>query len=250
MSQPLRKHPNALRMLQRIPESIRQTFSVAQIQAIEDALVPRTHTIDVRWLMPSVLGKGAYLVLAAGPNKRATPRQTPNPSTEEMRGVLASVIDFSHSRHQSPNAYRLLVRLPKEISTTFTLQQIQAIERALVPRQHVIDVRLSMPFLGKGAYLALAAGPNKRAEYRNIQNGNPFVMPAVAASVLIGGLSIAGLVHLKGSNLLAEPDPSFTAEEAFHPTIVPFKKNRGECEESGRHWIDNQCVDNVHDPVF
>jgi len=250
MSQAFRKSPNALRMLQRIPHPIQRTFSLAQVQAIENALVPRTHAIDIRCLMPAMFGKGAYLVLSAGPNTRAKSRQMAHPPSEDVRNVLSSVIGLTQSRQTSPNAYRLLTRLPVEISATFTPQQIQAIETALVPRQHVVDVRLSMPFLGKGAYFVFAAGPNRRARYRDLQNGNPFVMPAVAASALVGTLAIAGLVHLKGSRLLAGPDPSFVAEDSFHPTVVPFKKNRGECEESGRHWIDDQCIDNVHDPVF
>ncbi len=150
----------------------------------------------------------------------------------------------------SPNAHRMLQRMPAEISATFSAGQVQAIEAALVPRTHVIDVRLSLPFLGKGAYLVFAAGPNKRAHYRNLQNGNPFVMPAVLASAFVGAISIFGLVQLNGSALLQEPDPVFAQGEEFHPTIVPFKKNRQECEESGRQWTDEKCIDTVHDPDF
>ncbi|MEO1620764.1 MAG: hypothetical protein AAFU53_06990 [Cyanobacteria bacterium J06632_3] len=237
-------------MLQRIPENVRKTFSLSQIQAIEDALVPRTHKIDIRWLMPAILGQGAYLVLSAGPNKRSSHRPSTPGTAAEMPHVLADVIALSQACQNSPNAYRLLGRLSKDISSTFTLHQIRAIEAALIPRSHFIDIRLSMPFLGKGAYFVFAAGPNKRKHYRNLQNKNPFVMPAVTASIFVSALAILGLVHLRGSKLLAEPDPSFAAEEAFHPTVVPFKKNRGECEESGRQWVDDQCIDETHDPVF
>ncbi|MEM8503400.1 MAG: hypothetical protein AAF716_09635 [Cyanobacteria bacterium P01_D01_bin.1] len=246
MSISLRSYPNAYRMLQRMPEDIRRTFTPAQIRTTEIALVPRTHAVDVRFSIP-LMGTGAYFVLLAGPNHRNNSRQGPYPTEK------GSMHDLRTTNNQkeicSPNAQRLLVRIPPEVRATFTRTQIHAIEAALVPRSHVVDLRLSLPLLGKGSYLALAAGPNRRARYRNLQKRNPFIMPAVFASVLIGAASIFGLVHLKGSKLLDKPD-QFTRKRGFHPTAVPFKTNRGECEESGRQWIDDQCIDTIHDPVF
>jgi hypothetical protein len=253
MSQPLRKNPNAHRMLMRMAKELKDTFSPTQIQAIEDALIPRTHVVDIRLLLP-LLGKGAYLVLAAGPNRRTAKRNAhsewQNPSPGAVPGVLADVITMSQFSRNSPNAYRMLQRMPKEISITFSAVQIQAIESALIPRSHAIDVRLSLPLLGKGAYLVFAAGPNKRQHYRNLQNRNPFVMPAVCASVIAGAAVIFGLVQIKGSSLLAEADPVFSSGPNFYPTVVPFKKTQRECEESGRRWINNQCIDSVHNPDF
>lgn len=252
MSQTPRKTPNARRMLMRMSAQLRATFSPVQITAIEAALVPRTHLVDVRLLLP-LLGKGAYCVFAAGPNRRAADRPSSstlqNRSPADISKVFSNVIALSQLPHQSPNAYRMLQRMPADVSTTFSAAQIQAIENALVPRKHMVDLRLSLPFLGKGAYLAFAAGPNKRAHYRNLQNGNPFVMPAVGASVLVGAAVIIGLVHLRGSSLLRAADPAF-AKESFNPTVVPFKKNRKECVESNRQWVDDQCIDKSHDPTF
>ncbi|MEM6452037.1 MAG: hypothetical protein AAF703_17205 [Cyanobacteria bacterium P01_D01_bin.105] len=248
MSQFLRHYPNAYRLLLRMPKDIRFAFSPAQMESIELALVPRTHKVDVRFLLP-LLGKGAYFVLSAGPNRRGQSRLDDGRSANAVLGELKNVIDMNQAFRNSPNAYRMLQRIPKEVITTFTPAQIQAMEAALVPRSHLIDIRLSLPLMGKGAYMVLAAGPNTRSHYNNIQNGNPFVMPTVFASVTVAALSIAGLVQLKGSNLLKEEDPVFT-QEKFHPTVVPFKKNRAECLESGRRWVDNECIDQVHDPTF
>lgn len=254
MSPLFRNSPNAYRMLQRMHPEISATFSAIQIQAIEIALVPRTHVIDIRVALP-LLGKGAYLVFLAGPNKRTGDRTQPekklsmrDPST--VPTALANAINASHAIRSNPNAHRVLKRMPQEISASFNPTQIRAIEAALIPRSHVVDIRLSLPFLGKGAYLVFAAGPNRRAHYNNLQNGNPFVMPAVAASILVGAMSILGLVYLKGSKLLEEPDPVFAQGEEFHPTVVPFKKTKEQCEESDRQWINNQCIDTIHDPTF
>lgn len=245
MSQPLRNTPNAHRLLLRMPVAVRSTFSAAQIEAIELALVPRTHKVDVRFLLP-MLGKGAYCVLAAGPNRRSAMRQGEGQAAFSSReGAMEANPAFA----RTPHAYRMLRRISGAIATTFTHEQIAAIETALIPRKHLIDVRIPLPLMGKGAYVIIAAGPNKRSHYKDIQNGNPFVMPTVVASVTVAALSLAGLVQLRGSALLKEEDPVF-ANEKFHPTVVPFKKNRNECLESGRQWIDNQCIDKVHDPDF
>lgn len=249
MNRPLHKSPNARRMLQRMSANMSKSFTLEQVQALEEALVPRTHHIDIRFLVP-FLGKGAYFVLIAGPNKRKQPRRDISSQHIDSANAFSSSIALTQSCRNSPNAYRVLSRIPTNITATFKPYQIKAMEAALIPRRHIIDLRLNLPFLGKGAYLAFAAGPNRRAHYRNLQNKNPFVMPAVIASVVLGAMAILGLVQLRGSALLAEPDPVFQAEEAFHPTTVPFKKNRGECEESGRQWIDNQCIDKIHDPTF
>jgi hypothetical protein len=249
MSQLFRNYPNARRMLQRIPAEIRATFTPIQIQSIETALVPRTHAVDVRLSLP-LFGSGAYLVFAAGPNRRMTDRNFENCDPAMMPAVLSSVINMSQSFRQIPHAYRMLQRMPREISTTFTLPQIQAIEKALIPSKHIVDMRLSLPLLGKGAYLIFAAGPNRRAHYRDLQNRHPLVMPTVFGSVMIGAGAILGLVYLNGSQVFAEPDEVFQTGEAFYPTVVPFKVNRQECEASDRRWLENQCVDDSHDPVF
>ena len=231
-----------------MPEAIRSAFSPAQMESIELALVPRTHKVDLRFLLP-LMGKGAYFVLAAGPNRRGAARTAGERTPHAALAALKGAIGANQMFRDSPNACRMLQRVPPELITTFTAEQIRAIETALIPRSHLIDVRMSLPFVGEGAYMILAAGPDTRSHYKDIQNGNPFVMPTVFASVTVAALSLTGLVHLKGSALLQAEDPVF-ADDKFHPTVVPFKKNRNECLESGREWIDNQCIDKVHDPDF
>ncbi|NJM96260.1 MAG: hypothetical protein HC800_02785 [Phormidesmis sp. RL_2_1] len=250
MSSSLHKFPNAHRMLLRMSKEVGATFTQAQLQAIEMALLPRTHMIDMRLSLP-LLGNGAYVVFAAGPNQRKTARSLEQHMTPTaMTDVLSNIVNRSQSLRHYPNACRMLQRMPKEIIASFTPIQIQAIAVALVPRSHVIDVNMGLPLLGKGAYLKLAAGPNRRAHYRNLQNRNPFIVPAVFAGVVLSAASIFGLVRLRSSVLLASPDPSFTPEEAFHPTVVPFKEDQQACEESLRQWMNGQCVDKDHDPIF
>ncbi|MGB3768071.1 MAG: hypothetical protein WA947_16050 [Phormidesmis sp.] len=251
------KYPNARRMLLRMPVAHQELFTLTQVEAIEEALTPRTHKLDLRMGLP-LLGKGAYFVFMGGPNYRKKNRQKnrqenrklPQSSPAEMHFALSSSVAVGTTLQRSPTVCRLLQRLPNHIMATFQPVQIQAMEAALVPRRHLIDMRLSLPLFGRDAYLVFAAGPNRRGHYRDLQNGNPFIMPAVFASVIVGAGSILGLVQLKTSEVFAEPDPVFDQGPAFYETKVPFKKTQRECLESGREWIESKCIDQIHDPSF
>ncbi|PZO15641.1 MAG: hypothetical protein DCF25_13325 [Leptolyngbya foveolarum] len=232
-----------------MPVEHQALFTLTQVEAIEKALTPRTHKLDLRMSLP-LLGRGAYLVFMGGPNRRQEDRKLTQSSPAAMHAALSNDVAMGKTLQHNPTVYRMLQRVPNSIMATFQPVQIQAMEAALVPRRHLIDIRLSLPLCGKGAYLVFAAGPNRRGHYRNIQNGNHFTMPAVFASVLIGAGSILGLVYLKGSAVLAKPDPVFDQGPAFYETKVPFKKTQRECLKSGRQWIESKCIDKIHDPTF
>ena len=250
---PFHQYPNAHRMLARMPLEHQSLFTEVQVAAIENAIAPRTHKLDLRLSLP-LLGKGAYFVFMGGPNRRQSDRtraeQLKQQPIADVQSALTKAASISGTLQHSPTVRRLLQRVPNKIIATFEPAQIRAMEKALVPRSHLVDIRLSLPLFGKGAYLVFSAGPNRRSHYRDLQNGNPFVMPAVFASVIVGAGSIFGLVHLKGSSILAAPDPVFDQGPDFHQTVVPFKKNQRECMESGRQWINNECIDDIHDPTF
>ncbi len=214
-----------------------------QIQAIESALIVRPHIVDLRLSIPPLLGGGAYVVVIAGTERRMVPRK----SRRQARG---EVHDISQLFETFPHASRLLGRMPEEVSTSFTPVQINAMDSVLTPRTHAIDLRSSFPVFGRELYAACLAGRNRRTYYRNLQNRNPLVMPMACVSVAVSAIALFALVHLKSSALLAEPDPLVSKEPTFYPAVVPFKENREECEKSDRQWIDDQCIDAIHDPVF
>lgn len=159
-------------------------------------------------------------------------------------------MDMHPSIRQSPHTRRMLQRMPAEISDTFSPAQIQAIENAIAPRKHAVDVRLSLPFPGRGMYFVLLAGRNRRDYYRDLQNRHSLIMPIVMAGIIAGAAAIFALVYFKDSQALTESNPVFEESQEFYPTVVPFKKDRQSCEESERQWVDGQCIDTVHNPNF
>ncbi len=60
----------------------------------------------------------------------------------------------------------LLKRLPRDVAATFTTEQLAALERAVAPSRHAVDIRLSLPFLGRRRYVVLLAGRERRPRAR------------------------------------------------------------------------------------
>ena len=56
----------------------------------------------------------------------------------------------------------LLKRLPGDVAASFTTEQLAALRRAVAPARHAVDIRLSLPFLGRRHYVVLLAGRERR----------------------------------------------------------------------------------------
>ena len=41
-----------------------------------------------------------------------------------------------------------------------------------------------------------------------------------------------------------------TEAPSFHPTVLPFRKNRTNCEKNDSVWSNGECVDHDHSPTF
>ncbi len=247
MNQLFRQSPTANLMLERMPESVRAAFTPYQIQAIESALIVRPHAVDIRLTIP-FFGRGAYIIVIAGCRRRMVFHRYARRQQTPEQASLAP--DMSQLSKTFPYACRLFEKMPEEIGRSFTLVQISAMDGALAPRTHAVDLRSSVPFFSRELYVAFLSGRNRRAYYRDLQNRNRFVLPVACASVAVSVVTIFALIHLKSSALLADPDPLVRAEPTFYPAVVPFKTTREECEKSDRQWIDDQCIDSVHDPAF
>ncbi len=102
----------------------------------------------------------------------------------------------------------------------------------------------------RGIYFALLAGLNRRDHYRHLKNQHRLLVPLVLTVITVGVGTILTLVHFKSSQLLTESNSVFDQGQDFYPAAVPFKRNRQACEASNRKWIEDQCIDTVHNPGF
>lgn len=148
---------------------------------------------------------------------------------------------------------RFLKRFPEEVANSFTGDQLQAMRAALQTtqwRRHPVDIRLTLPLLWKKFYVVLVAGPEQRSQQRRTQDRdkNPvWTLPNLLFIALLMGLGIllsVGIFQLKSISL------DFLTETDLHPAGIPFKPDQQSCEESGRIWQDNECIDFAHDPLF
>lgn len=144
----------------------------------------------------------------------------------------------------------LLARMAPEMAATFSPAQVQALQVALTPRRHAVNLRLSLPLGITRVYLVLLAGTEVRSVARRRQEAaqhplwTPTNMLVIASTMGMGILALLAMVQITSVDLGAVFSPKAA------PAGIPFKADRTSCEESGRTWQDGTCLDFGHDPTF
>ncbi|MEY3297903.1 MAG: hypothetical protein RLZZ597_1163 [Cyanobacteriota bacterium] len=149
----------------------------------------------------------------------------------------ASIVDYAFAR------------MDPTIAASFTEEQRHALSVALAPRRHAVNVRVSIPWgLGR-SYLVVLAGRECRNTLRHPETAPHPIWSPLALAILLGvvGSGVAvflGLLQINSAKLSLNWTPSVA------PAAIPFKADASSCEESGRVWQENQCLDYTHDATF
>ncbi len=137
-----------------------------------------------------------------------------------------------------------------EIASTFSPAQVQALQVALTPRRHPVNIRLSLPLGITRLYLVVLAGTELRSTDRLRQEAarhplwTPMNMLVMAGTTAFGILALLAMVQLTNTDLSRLFNPRSA------PAGIPFKADRSSCEASGRTWREGGCLDFGHDPTF
>lgn len=144
----------------------------------------------------------------------------------------------------------LLARMEPNIAATFTMRQLEALQQALQPRPHTVNIRLSCPGVRSRFYLVILAGRELRSSRRRQQDRvhHP-IWTGANMLVFMGLLTTGSLAMVALALLMTHQLPSWLNAPAA-PTIVPFELDQAGCERSGRIWQDDACFDYQHDPTF
>lgn len=147
---------------------------------------------------------------------------------------------------QRPDTFleQILHRMPATIRATFTPAQVEALQAAFgrtMPKRHLIDLRPSFSIRGRGIYVVLLVGLERRSPQRLHSSGaKRTALICVSIPILVLG-TFATL-----SFLLPRLESSFQP----HPTSIPWLQTESACEHSGRFWQNDTCWDNLHSPDF
>lgn len=152
----------------------------------------------------------------------------------------------------------ILEQLPPEERYSFSEHQIESLHRSalsLPKAKHLINVRFSIPFPGKGFYLVLFAGKERRSRKRLLSDGEFQLLPRVVLILasLLGCAIVFGLAYSQRIIATSKQRSVYRLDESsdiIHPTVVPFKYDQEQCETSFREWVDGKCVDYEHDHTF
>ncbi|ESA33411.1 hypothetical protein N836_21385 [Leptolyngbya sp. Heron Island J] len=153
---------------------------------------------------------------------------------------------------------RILDQLPPEERYSFSEHQIEALHRSalsLPKANHIVNIRWSIPFPGKGFYLVFFAGKERRSRKRLLADGDFQLLPRIVLilSSLLGCAIIFGLAYSQRILAISRQNSVYELDqpsETIHPTTVPFKYDQEQCETSFREWVDGECVDYEHHHTF
>ena len=109
--------------------------------------------------------------------------------------------------HTDPLINSFLSQLPAKTAASFTPNQLEAIKRQFGNRKwtgsHPVDIRLSIPFIGRGFYLVFLMGRERRSQERLrndrafhplLRTGNVMAIASAASMLLAFGIGLAYLL--------------------------------------------------------
>lgn len=163
--------------------------------------------------------------------------------------AIAMKLSPSHAAPASP-LEAVLARMDPAVATSFTSAQCQALNTALTPRRHRVNVRLSLPLGWTRLYLVLLLGTEQRSRDRRRLEATQHPLWTPTNLLAIGGSLGLGVLLLLGLVGLSRADLDRLGHPAAAPAAVPFKADRASCEASGRSWQEDTCLDFGHDPTF
>lgn len=149
----------------------------------------------------------------------------------------------------NPALERLLKRMPSDLVASFTPSQLEALSsacRSETARKHSLDLRLTLPLPGRGFYLVVLAGRERRSTQRLRQDSNYLYTSVFGSLVLVGilaAIAVPSILWVSSWNAKEKT-------EASHPTSIPWLLDRQSCEATGRYWRDTRCWDDEWSPKF
>ncbi|NJN85275.1 MAG: hypothetical protein HC881_01755 [Leptolyngbyaceae cyanobacterium SL_7_1] len=157
---------------------------------------------------------------------------------------------MTHASKANSSFQQVVNRIPPATLATFTDEQLDALQQAFQYfswRKHPVDVRLSIPWIGRGIYLVVLAGRERRSVQR-LQSDDPHYLQKTVTFLVLLTLAVGGGMLLFLVKVL---QPVVESQAAIdHPTSIPWLNSADSCEHTGRTWRDEACWDEEHDPSF
>jgi hypothetical protein len=156
---------------------------------------------------------------------------------------------MTHSAKSNPVLERLIKRMPSDVVASLSPAQLEALGlacRSETARRHAVDLRLTLPFPGRGFYLVVLAGRERRSAKR-LREDSSYLYTSVLGSLALVGLLVAVTVP---SILWITAWNAKEQTEKSHPTSIPWLLDKQSCEATGRYWQDARCWDDEWSPKF
>jgi len=132
--------------------------------------------------------------------------------------------------------------MPSEVVGSLTPIQIEALRTAISGVQsskHALDLRLTIPFPRRGFYLVLFGGRERRSIKRLRESPN-YIYSTLLGSLLLlallAGVTVPGILWLMRATTQSQ-------QSEIHPTAIPWLQDQKSCEQTGRTWQEDSCLE-------
>jgi len=155
-----------------------------------------------------------------------------------------------------PQVRQMLGRLPEEVTTKLSEQELVALYQALTNSRHrSVGLRLSLPLVPKRLYCFTSVGLERRDALakRTMQKPASQKPSSMASLCLAMSMSLfAGLVLGGGGyHILSAGGRWVSAQETtVYPTALPWIEEEAGCDGKSRQWKDGFCYEQAHNPDF
>lgn len=162
----------------------------------------------------------------------------------------------------SPIAHRLepqvrqaMSRLPVEVVGKLSETEMLALYHSISrPRNHSLDLRLSLPLFSNRLYLVTLVGVERRNRIQQNQPSGPWsaghfcfaLMMSLLAGFMVGGFGYR-LINQQAqvAAQFAASEVVETVEPEIYPALLPEISNATRCEGPSRQWENGMCYEQV-----
>ncbi|MBW4468197.1 MAG: hypothetical protein KME07_22450 [Pegethrix bostrychoides GSE-TBD4-15B] len=156
----------------------------------------------------------------------------------------------SHHTPRNLSSDQLLQRMPPEVVSSLTPTQLEAFRsafRGVQAGNHAHDLRLTIPFPGRGFYIVLLGGRERRSIQRlraeNMHHPYSTLFGSLALLSLLAAITVPSILWLVRVNAEGQ-------QSEIQPTAIPWLQDRQSCEATDRTWQDDKCWDQEWSHMF
>jgi len=183
-----------------------------------------------------------------------------------------NALEHSAIAHRlDPQVRQVISRLPAAVVNKLSEAEMLALYQSMNrPRNHGLDLRLSLPLASSRLYFVTLVGLERRQRAPQVQApSSPWSAGSFGLAMalsLIAGFTIGGVGYrminqqasvmhqqpevVDAPEIVDTPEVVDANEEMLHPAVLPWVNSATDCGGPSQQWEGGFCYEQAHHPDF